>query len=466
MALPSLPEFAATLNRLASGMLWIAAGSVLLLALAGLVTLAMRRASAAARHEVWLLAFASVLLLPILAATLPSWHILPRLTATNPVRADETLVEFVPQAGFLPAPSLEMSSAQPPAVPTPDPTLTTHLEKTGINATSNSPSPTLPSEALTPPTPSHPVSLTSPSLGPNPTPSTSSVRAPWTIWALLCWPLGTLLVLCRVFVGHLSLWSLRRRCARLTCGEWFDLLQRLRRELGLRRTVELLISPHRTMPMTWGVWRARLLLPEQANDWPPAQRRHVLLHELGHVRRRDCLAQLLSQLACALYWFNPLAWLAWRRMQLERERACDDLVLNTGAEPPTYARNLLQSVTPGPALRFAGAAVAMARPSTLEERMRAILNPRLNRRALSARGSLAIILLLTSALLPAAILRAQPTPPQEPTTDSAPARTTETRGPRDATTPTAPQAPSTRPAGPQSGRNSFGGPRAGGFGGG
>ena len=111
----------------------------------------------------------------------------------------------------------------------------------------------------------------------------------------------------------------------------------------------------RTMPMTWGLWRARLLVPEQAADWPAGQRRDVLLHELGHIRRWDCLTHLLSQLACALYWFNPLAWVAARRMQVERERACDDLVLNRGAEASAYARHLLRSVSSSvPALRLAG----------------------------------------------------------------------------------------------------------------
>jgi hypothetical protein len=94
-------------------------------------------------------------------------------------------------------------------------------------------------------------------------------------------------------------------------------------------------------------------------------------------------------------------------MLIERERACDDLVLSHGAEAPAYARHLLNSVSTFPTPRLAAAAVAMARPSTLEERMRAILDHRMNRRAMSMRGSVATILLLLVALLPAAVLRAQ-----------------------------------------------------------
>ncbi len=186
----------------------------------------------------------------------------------------------------------------------------------------------------------------------------------------------------------------------------FDLLERLRQEAGIGRRVELLSNPTCAMPMAWGLWRVRLLLPDQAADWPPGQRRDVPLHELGHIKRWDCQSQLLAQLACALYWFNPLGWIAVRRMQIERERACDDMVVNTGADAASYARHLLQSVSTIPMLRLVGAAVAMARPSTLEERLRAILDARRNRRALTARGSLVTILLVLSALLPVAVLKA------------------------------------------------------------
>ncbi|HEY4329615.1 MAG TPA: M56 family metallopeptidase, partial [Phycisphaerae bacterium] len=113
------------------------------------------------------------------------------------------------------------------------------------------------------------------------------------------------------------------------------------------------------------------------------------------------------QIACGFYWFNPMAWLAWRRMQIERERACDDLVLSTGAKASAYAQHLLDSAAAAPAFRFAGAALAMARPSTLEERLRTILDPHRNRRALSASGILAIVALVLAGVVPVASLQGQ-----------------------------------------------------------
>ena len=76
--------------------------------------------------------------------------------------------------------------------------------------------------------------------------------------------------------------------------------------------------------------------------WPTDRRRDVLLHELAHVKRLDCLTQALAQVACALYWFNPRHGSRARRMRVERERACDDLVLGAGTRASDYAGHLLE----------------------------------------------------------------------------------------------------------------------------
>ena len=97
--------------------------------------------------------------------------------------------------------------------------------------------------------------------------------------------------------------------------------------------------------MVWGVWRAHLLLPSSAEQWPRARLRAVMLHELAHVRRRDPLTLMLAQLARAVHWFNPLAWIAVHRLRVEQEQACDDCVLRAGVKPSDYASDVLEIAT-------------------------------------------------------------------------------------------------------------------------
>ena len=127
------------------------------------------------------------------------------------------------------------------------------------------------------------------------------------------------------------------------------------------------------MPLTWGWWRPVVLLPAEATTWPAERRRVVLLHELAHAKRWDCLTQTVARVVCALYWINPLAWVAARRMCAERERACDDLVLNSGCRASEYATHLVDIArTFRRVPQFAG--IAMARSPQLQGRIAAIVD--------------------------------------------------------------------------------------------
>ena len=157
------------------------------------------------------------------------------------------------------------------------------------------------------------------------------------------------------------------------------------------------------MPMAWGLMRARVLLPAEAEDWPLDRQRVVLLHELAHVKRRDCVTQMLAHLACATYWFNPFVWLAAQRLRAERERACDDLVLAAGTRGSDYADHLLDIAR---SLRSGAwptwSAVTMAHRSQLEGRLMAILDPALprrspTRRAVAAFATVAMVTIVSLA---------------------------------------------------------------------
>src|SRR5205085_7434506 len=98
----------------------------------------------------------------------------------------------------------------------------------------------------------------------------------------------------------------------------------------------------------------------------------------------DCLTQFIGEVACALYWFNPLPWLSARRMCVERELACDDLVLSGGCKASDYATHLIEIARSFRRMPRV-AAIAMARSSALEGRISAIVDssrPRRGPRAL------------------------------------------------------------------------------------
>jgi len=377
-------------GRAAAGILLDAGWkSVAVLAVAGVIVAALRRRSAAARHLVCFLAVAGLPVLPLLAWMLPGWRVLPAwmdLPKTVPVVVQPTSqATILPE--FMSEPKEERIRVRPDMVQE--------------NQLPNAPVP--PHELLSGfPIPPAPVAPAPVSAAPVP-------RAPLNGWSigLYLWLAGVLVSLTPTVLGLISLYRLERAARRETAASWLELLGRWLVKLGFKRRIHLLKTERRRMPMTWGVVRPKVLLPEEAEQWPAERRSVVLLHELAHAQRGDYLTHLIARLICALYWFNPLVWLAARRMVTERERACDDIVLRHGAEPADYAEQVLE-ISAGLASGWlAGSAgVAMARPSNLESRLRAILDASRNRAALTRAALIAALVLLAILLVPVAMMKA------------------------------------------------------------
>lgn len=336
----------------------------IVLAIVGLATLAMRRSSAAARHLAWFAGTLSLLLLPVFSLVAPGWHVLPTWTSAAAINIARPL----PVERFADTPSqqnpaaIDTQSRQPDAATA---TSASQFETTTVPATA----PALP-----------------PAIAPAPSP----IVFTWQSVVLLVWLAGSALLLAKVMLGLLSLAWLRHRSSKITSGHLLAAIREIATELGIHRPVELLSSSQRSMPMIWGLWRIRVLLPADAADWSAVQCRVVLLHELAHARRFDCQTQLVAQLARALFWFNPLVWLARWRMQIDREQACDDLVLTSGTKASAYAEQLVRIAAQMPTPHYSAAAIAMARPSTLESRVRAILDETRNRR-LAVAAAIAVV---------------------------------------------------------------------------
>ena len=142
------------------------------------------------------------------------------------------------------------------------------------------------------------------------------------------------------------------------------------RELGLRGDVPIRESERIEVPLTVGIRRPVVLVPRGSEQWPSARRRAVLLHELTHVRRRDCATELLVQSICALYWFHPGVWWVARQLRLAREQACDMAVLGAGTPAAEYAGHLvalLRAAVGG--RRVVATGVGRGGRSVLERRM-------------------------------------------------------------------------------------------------
>jgi TonB family protein len=197
------------------------------------------------------------------------------------------------------------------------------------------------------------------------------------------WIAGASISLSLLLVGLARLAWLASGSERIRRGTWYDLAEAISREYGLRRTVLLLQSDHPTLLVTWGLMRPKVILPRAAREWSEDRARIVLCHELAHIRRGDWVVQMAAEIVRSVYWFNPLVWIACRRLRLESEQACDDRVLNLGVERTEYAAELLDLArafkTHRRILAFGSPAPAIAHPSSLERRIRAMLNARLNR---------------------------------------------------------------------------------------
>ncbi|MFL5617296.1 MAG: M56 family metallopeptidase [Gemmatimonadaceae bacterium] len=365
-------------------------GAVVLLA-ALVLTVLLHRRSAALRHAIWAGAIAAQVVLLGLAAWGPRW----RVAAPDAVSALVAPIADVPA----PAPvSTPPATSASPAARMPSPGGTSYVA--------------MPADSLAAPR------TTNPSSSEAVRARTAARRAPSLARVLLVlWMLGAAAVLLRLAVGTVIVSRLARRGRRVDDGGWLSLAQRLASTLRIDRPLTLMRGDRLGVPVTWGVVYPVVLLPEDADEWPEERRRYVLVHEMAHVKRLDALTQLVGQVALALFWFNPLMWIAVRRMQLEREHACDDYVLLHGTQPSRYAADLLEMVqslgTPAHrAAQPAFAALAMARRSEFEGRMLSILDPVLDRHPLHRGRTLMSALAALLIIVPLAALQPYRPAPQ------------------------------------------------------
>ncbi|MBI1853902.1 MAG: M56 family metallopeptidase [Planctomycetes bacterium] len=340
-----------------------AAKAALIFGLAWLVDQALRRASAAVRHGVWFLAFASVLVLPLVSLTLPAWPVAivePKkpadATRPDPAASEETR-GVTGGASLAPNADRSIAVADAPIA---------QLEST----------------------------------------STSTSSAEPVDWLSIAWLSGALMALAPWMLGAWRVRQLLQRSRWVSDASWTPRVRDHAEALGLRRPVGVFVADVEIVPMTVGLWRPRIVLPRSAPVWSEERRRAVVLHELVHVRRRDVLVQSMARLAGALHWFDPLAWVGLRRLRVERELASDDDVLLAGVDPAAYAEHLVEIARSVRVARFtSAAALTMAEPSGLERRVRALLDATRSRRRATRRTVIAAAMSTALVVVPLAMVR-------------------------------------------------------------
>jgi beta-lactamase regulating signal transducer with metallopeptidase domain len=176
--------------------------------------------------------------------------------------------------------------------------------------------------------------------------------------------------------------------------------------LGLRAQVRFIQHPRVALLGTWGILRPHVLLPRSAETWSDRRIRVVLAHELAHARRRDWPVQVLAEAARAIYWFNPLFWLAASRLRAESEHASDDAVVALGIDGADYAEELVGLTRALGADREGGLpALGILWPSQMERRLRRVLDPSMDRLAAAPWSIVVVVGIAVCLTLPIAALR-------------------------------------------------------------
>ena len=291
--------------------------SFVIFAVAGLFAFCLRRKSAAVRGFVWSMAIVGCLIVPLFSLVLPKWElrILPVETPTSIAQSQ-----------------LSTKSAS--------------------------------SIAITP---------TQPQPNPVTGQSGSLTALQWTDGIAIVWAGAGLFLLIRLIVGIGAVWHIS------ACSNNFSRAVK-QFQSNWNQRVNVCLSNRIAVPMVWGFLRPVILLPVDADQWKTERLRAVLLHELAHIKRWDWTMLIVAQITCTVYWFNPLVWFAAHWMRIEAEQACDDQVLNAGYQSTDYAQ-LLLDITRNVKIEkvTSRAAVAIARSSKIERRLRTVLAENLNR---------------------------------------------------------------------------------------
>jgi bla regulator protein blaR1 len=231
----------------------------------------------------------------------------------------------------------------------------------------------------------------------------SSVLPGLLVWVVLAWLAGVVVMSLRLLIGWRYVQRLRRGADALAARHLQPILERLKRQMAVNRSVRLAISTQVGSPVVVG-WLKPLILfpPAVVNHLPMAQLEMVLAHELAHIRRHDHLINLFQTVTETLLFYHPVvAWVS-RRIRVEREHACDDLAVASTDNRLAYVEMLATLER----IRYRGPRLALAvHDGQILGRIRRLIE---QARPHQQRGLTLPVILLISLLAGAAGLKLMP----------------------------------------------------------
>lgn len=142
------------------------------------------------------------------------------------------------------------------------------------------------------------------------------------------WMLGMLLVTFTIIRGWLTLRRIKNYSSVISNQEVLVLFEECKKRLQIKKSIKIIISKRVQSPMIFGLFQTYIVIPSQHENWLSLKNyEYIFLHELNHYKNKDLLTNYVILFYQIIYWFNPLVWLAFREMRLDREIACDTSVL-------------------------------------------------------------------------------------------------------------------------------------------
>lgn len=220
-----------------------------------------------------------------------------------------------------------------------------------------------------------------------------TLPAEWAVYVFLAWGLVALIGLLRVGIGFVHISKLRKRSVEVNLTSLDAQLQQRLGAQAAGRKVRLYECADLRVPIAVGFLRPAIILPSWTlRGLSNSELNGVVLHEMAHIRRWDDWTNLLQKIVSAIFFFHPAVWWIENRLTLEREMACDDVVVSESSDPREYANCLVSLAEKSVSRRgFGLAQAAVKRVRDISSRITRILDSKRGSRITLWKPALALV---------------------------------------------------------------------------